>query len=219
MVLMIKQLINYIVRNPRVIIWRPPSCRILRNSKTLRSAVFLLFSAHTMFCLSHLGWLISRKVSGKYSHAWHCTKYQTVIRYGNRYANSHYALAQVLSRLDNKPFIMWSYDIECQHSINRVAWFKKMFPDAVQTVERIVGCIPSMHIHNHKDDCQYRFAFKYTSNVGCTCGEESSKPGPKQMKQVAVPRRRIEATVTIALTISMVIGTGKKFSRWVCCKI
>ena len=66
---------------------------------------------------------------------------------------------------------MWSYNIECQHSINRVAQFKKMFPDAVQTIERIVGCIPSMHIHNHKDDCQYRFAFKYTSNVGCTCGE------------------------------------------------
>ena len=66
---------------------------------------------------------------------------------------------------------MWSYNIECQHSINCVARFKKMFPDAVQTVERIVGCIPSMHIHNHKNDCQYRFAFKYTSNVGCTCGE------------------------------------------------
>jgi hypothetical protein len=30
---------------------------------------------------------------------------------------------------------------------------------------------PSMHIHNHKEDCQYRYAFKYTLNVGCTCGE------------------------------------------------
>ena len=29
-----------------------------------------------------------------------------------------------------------------------------------------------MHIHNHKEDCQYRFAFKYTSNISCTCGEE-----------------------------------------------
>jgi hypothetical protein len=34
-----------------------------------------------------------------------------------------------------------------------------------------MGCIPQMHIQNHKENCQYRFSFAYTKCVGCTCGE------------------------------------------------
>ena len=41
----------------------------------------------------------------------------------------------------------------------------------MDVVGRIVGCIPQMHIRNHKEDCQYRFSFAYTECVGCTCGE------------------------------------------------
>jgi hypothetical protein len=68
-------------------------------------------------------------------------------------------------------WIFNSYDIECQSSINRVARFKKWFPDVVDVVERITGCIPKAHLRNHKDDCQYRYSFNYTEGVGCTCGE------------------------------------------------
>jgi hypothetical protein len=87
------------------------------------------------------------------------------------YANSDYALAQVLRSQKDQPYIVYSYDIECQHSINRIARFEKSFPDLVEVVKRVVGCIPQMHIRNHKDDCQYRFSFAYTECVGCTCGE------------------------------------------------
>ena len=73
--------------------------------------------------------------------------------------------------MHDQPFVTWSYDIECQHDKNRVARFTKWFPDLADVAACIVGCIPSMHIHNHKEDCQYRYAFKYTPNVGCTCGE------------------------------------------------
>jgi Kyakuja-Dileera-Zisupton transposase len=46
----------------------------------------------------------------------------------------------------------------------------------VDIVKRVVGCIPQMHIQNHKDDCQYQFSFAYTEGVGCTCGEIVETP-------------------------------------------
>ena len=88
-----------------------------------------------------------------------------------RYCNSDYALASVLEQYKDLPYICWSYDIECQHGVNRISRFKEWFPDLVPVVQRIVGCIPKMHISNHKDDCMYRHSFSYTPCVGCTCGE------------------------------------------------
>jgi len=89
----------------------------------------------------------------------------------DRYCNSDYAIASVLEQQKDLPYMCWSYDIECQHSINRVARFERWFPDLVPVVKRITGCIPKMHINNHKDDCMYRYSFNYTPGVGCTCGE------------------------------------------------
>ena len=91
--------------------------------------------------------------------------------YPGRYCNSDYALASVLEQQQDQRFVSFSYDIECQHSINRTARFSKWFPHLVPIVKGIIGCIPKMHIHNHKDDCIYRYSFNYTPCVGCTCGE------------------------------------------------
>jgi len=68
-------------------------------------------------------------------------------------------------------WLMNSYDIECQHCINRMARFSKWFPDVIPVLEQMKGCIPKAHLRNHKDDCQYRFSFNYTEGVGRTCGE------------------------------------------------
>jgi hypothetical protein len=94
-----------------------------------------------------------------------------LILLSNRYCNSDYALASVLMHHRDQRFIKFSYDIECHHSVNRIARFIEWFPELVPLVRRIVGCIPKMHINNHKEDCMYRFSFNYTTGVGCTCGE------------------------------------------------
>jgi hypothetical protein len=94
-----------------------------------------------------------------------------VLSLSNRYANSDYALASALQEMKLLRWIFNSYDIECQSSINRIARFKEWFPDVVDVVKRITGCIPKAHLRNHKDDCQYRYSFNYTEGVGCTCGE------------------------------------------------
>jgi hypothetical protein len=93
-----------------------------------------------------------------------------------RFANSDYVLAQVLQSQKDQPHIVYSYDLKCQHSIHCIACFETSFPDLVDIVKCVVGCIPQMHIRNHKDDCQYRFSFAYTEGVGCTCGEIVETP-------------------------------------------
>jgi Kyakuja-Dileera-Zisupton transposase len=76
-----------------------------------------------------------------------------------------------LRELKANPLITFSYDIECQHSINRLDRFKKHFPDLTEIVDKMIGLIPKAHLRNHKYDCQFRFSFNYTDGVGLTCGE------------------------------------------------
>ena len=88
-----------------------------------------------------------------------------------RFANSDYALACALEDVKRLPWIVISYDIECNHCVNRVKRFAEHFPELLDVVQRIKGCIPKAHLRNHKDDCQYRYSFNYTDGVGRTCGE------------------------------------------------
>lgn len=92
------------------------------------------------------------------------------------YANSDWALAQVLRANKENPYINYSYDINCQNSINRVARFEQWFPDITDVAKHIIDCIPQMHVRNHKEDCQYRYSFAFTECVGCTCGEIVETP-------------------------------------------
>ena len=80
-------------------------------------------------------------------------------------------MASILEHHKDQPNICWSYDIECQHCINPVTQFKKWFPDLVSIVKCIIGCIPKMHIHNHKDNCMYWPSFNYMPGIGCTYRE------------------------------------------------
>ena len=41
----------------------------------------------------------------------------------------------------------------------------------VPIIEWLDGAIPSLHVHNHLVQCQYKWAFKYLRHSGGTCGE------------------------------------------------
>jgi hypothetical protein len=116
-------------------------------------------------------WSIYRKANGKCRGFSGCTSGSRLKPFYDRYCNSDYALASVLRQHTDQRFICWSYDIECQHSIHRASRFSEWFPDLVPVIKWMIGCIPKMHIGNHKDDCMYRYSFNYTDCVGCTCGE------------------------------------------------
>lgn len=42
----------------------------------------------------------------------------------------------------------------------------------VDQVKKLSGAIPSMHVHNHIEKCQYLHAFKYLKHSGTTHGEK-----------------------------------------------
>jgi hypothetical protein len=122
------------------------------------------------------------------------------------YANSDYALAQVLRSHKEQPYIVWSYDIECQNAINRVTRFEKWFPDLVDVAKWIVGCI-------HK----YTFrTIKMTANITiCLHTRKASSAhvkgllrllGPRAIRRVAVQKNRTQGITTITWIISTVMG-------------
>ena len=113
-----------------------------------------------------------------------------------RYCNSDYTLASVLDQYKDLPHICWSYDIECQHGVNRISRFKEWFPDLVPVVQQIVGCIPKMHISNHKDDCMYIHSAIHLASVAHV-GRALRQHGLKPTKPLAAQRKKIEATATI----------------------
>lgn len=88
-----------------------------------------------------------------------------------RQCNTDWALACVLRLYTLHRFICYSYDINCQNEIHRVRRFLKWFPELAPLVQSMVNVIPKMHIHNHIDDCTYRYSLNYTPCMGNTCGE------------------------------------------------
>lgn len=72
---------------------------------------------------------------------------------------------------------MFSYDIWCSFLTNLVKRFgqnfsEKDYPGLKRVVERLQGAVPSMHISNHIEKCQYLYSFKYTKHSGTTYGEQ-----------------------------------------------
>lgn len=88
-----------------------------------------------------------------------------------RYANTDYALAHSLVEANDQRWIMLSYDIWCQYSVNIQKRFEKWFPEASRLLPCIRGAIPKMHIKNHIASCQQLWAFNYIKYSGETWGE------------------------------------------------
>ncbi|KAJ3573929.1 hypothetical protein NP233_g2102 [Leucocoprinus birnbaumii] len=91
---------------------------------------------------------------------------------GETYVRSDYALASALSfEGSHQRWVMLSYDIWCQFSINLLDRMRTRFPHLVPVFERLRGAIPKMHIYGHGEHCQLTHSFSYTKYSGMTCGE------------------------------------------------
>ena len=125
-------------------------CRMPSSSRTMMSAAFSQSFVHTMAF-----WTVRYGRFAEGQAVSYLIKAGLVFLWiGNRFANSDYTLAQVFQSQKDQPHIVYSYNLECQHSIHCIAHFKTPFPGLVDIVKCVVGCIPQMHIRNHKDNCR-----------------------------------------------------------------
>ncbi|KDR78511.1 hypothetical protein GALMADRAFT_209005 [Galerina marginata CBS 339.88] len=93
------------------------------------------------------------------------------LQLGERYSNAYYALAGGIKSCRRNRFIVLTYDIACQFSINLKERFAKAFPGLSDIVNRIRHFVPKLHIQGHKDDCQYRYSLNFSRWTGRTDGE------------------------------------------------
>ncbi|EIN05125.1 hypothetical protein PUNSTDRAFT_30488, partial [Punctularia strigosozonata HHB-11173 SS5] len=116
----------------------------------------------------------------------------TDLERGEKYANTDYALAQVLKHYKDYTDILLSYDIACQYMVNLVQRFEVQFPELVKTVRGVEGRIPSMHVDGHLEKCTYRFGFSYNDGGGRT-DAESIERGWSEQKQAGGSTREMNA--------------------------
>ncbi|KAH9486111.1 hypothetical protein JR316_0000175 [Psilocybe cubensis] len=101
---------------------------------------------------------------------------------GERFANTDYAVALALRRIrdtgknNSDQYLTWlaawiSYDMVCSYWVNIVSRFKVYFPDLVEIVKRLSFLIPLVHVHNHKENCEYLYSSAYQSGAGHFHGE------------------------------------------------
>jgi len=103
-----------------------------------------------------------------------------------RFANTDFALATALRQVRDSGTIddqyltskdiLFSYDISCAYMVNIVERFKARFPDLVSIVERFRFLVPLVHIHNHRENCTYRFSSAYVPGAGHFHGETAEHP-------------------------------------------
>jgi hypothetical protein len=67
--------------------------------------------------------------------------------------------------------MLHAYDIGCQHCIHLRERFAKHFPDLIEQLREFQEVVPSLHIHGHIEDCQYRYNLAYHEGAGRTYGE------------------------------------------------
>jgi len=105
-------------------------------------------------------------------------------------------------------YIIYSYDIDCQNSINDVTRFEKWFPDLVDVVGRIVGCILQMHIRNDRKTANISSLSLIPNVLGAPVEKSLKQLGLRVICQVVVLRSKIWAIIMTAWIIFTAIGTG-----------
>ncbi len=90
----------------------------------------------------------------------------------HRYVWTDFALGSALGMESlHQCWIMISYDIWCQYSINLKARMHERFPHLADIFMRVQGAIPKLHIYSHGEKCQLHCSFVLTKYSGMTCGE------------------------------------------------
>ncbi|KIJ31972.1 hypothetical protein M422DRAFT_185231 [Sphaerobolus stellatus SS14] len=99
---------------------------------------------------------------------------------GEKFVYFDYALSQVLSDVITLGIkrVVISYDIACKYNINFHKRISHKDWPLMTDEEReelkamdIMWLVPKFHLASHVDDCQDRYSFNWTVNVGRTCGE------------------------------------------------
>ncbi|KAJ7466564.1 hypothetical protein B0H11DRAFT_1733162 [Mycena galericulata] len=93
------------------------------------------------------------------------------LKKGEAFANTDYALCRSLGESSKLRFLMVTYDIWCQYSVNLIPRASEMFRRMMPILRRIRGAIPKMHIHNHQDDCEILWNLNWLMHSAATAGE------------------------------------------------
>lgn len=75
-----------------------------------------------------------------------------------------------------------SSDRACQLSIKIVERWRREFPEDAEHLKillEVLWGIPKLHVHGHKEDCQFCMHFAYLFGCGRTCGEGVERPWPE----------------------------------------
>ncbi|KAJ6631636.1 hypothetical protein B0H10DRAFT_1938469 [Mycena sp. CBHHK59/15] len=86
-------------------------------------------------------------------HGFYLPQGMVDLKKGEAFALTDYALCYSLVEATTQRWVFVTYDIWCQYSIKLLERVKKWFPSMESIVEMILGAIPKMHIHNHKERC------------------------------------------------------------------
>ncbi|KAF7307959.1 hypothetical protein MKEN_01157100 [Mycena kentingensis (nom. inval.)] len=93
------------------------------------------------------------------------------LKRGEAFAYTDFALLKSLAEFRDLPYIVVTYDIWCQYHINLESRSSTLFAKMLPIIRRIVGAIPKMHIHNHKNACDLLWNLNWLECVGLTVGE------------------------------------------------
>ncbi|KAJ6601680.1 hypothetical protein B0H10DRAFT_1958314 [Mycena sp. CBHHK59/15] len=104
-------------------------------------------------------------------HGFYLPQGMVDLKKGEAFALTDYALCYSLVEATTQHWVFATYDIWCQYSIKLLERVKKWFPSMESIVEMILGAIPKMHIHNHKERCLLEWNLNWLMYVGLTIRE------------------------------------------------
>ena len=149
----------------------PITFRMSLNSKMLLLVELLRLCVLIMDFTFPRAWSTSQKVKDK-SLSW-LMSYHGGTNYFVPYSYSFtdYGLVNALTDTYYLHWIWLCYDIWCLYKINLLKQITEHFPASLETIKKITGAIPKMHVKNHVKLCQLLWAFDYILHSGSTHGE------------------------------------------------
>ncbi|KAJ6550380.1 hypothetical protein DFH09DRAFT_925918, partial [Mycena vulgaris] len=104
-------------------------------------------------------------------HGFYLPQGMVDLRKGEAFFNTDYAICFALAEAMTLRWIFATYDIWCQYYIHLLDRISEMFPSMADTIAKIRGAIPKMHILNHLERCQFEWNLNWLSYVAFTVGE------------------------------------------------
>lgn len=103
-----------------------------------------------------------------------------ILKLFHRFAQTDYAFAYALCEAVSLCWLVLSYDIWCQYSVNLWKCFSKWFKNFEPIAQHVRGAMPKTHVKNHVLKCQQLYSFNYLPHVGETWGENTESGWTEQ---------------------------------------